>query len=759
MADVNGINEAFQAGFNLKINQNSRGITFELKSIFSEMEKRGLIKDKDGKGLTKQDALNMYAKLNEIHKSTGKDTNYNRMRVGQEFNYSAEQMLALAEASGYEIVKAQEAEKAQPTQQVQPENDAPHEKPIELGAEAVLKNAVADGSLEKTLGETIANKQYCGKISELLNPANGKVVYTADDNDTGCARWDAESGTIIVNTSSKEFVNGQQRKTWASMPESEKLKVLVHEAMHGAQSTSFDTQQEEMLCEMTAIRTAANFAKEKGLPTDVQMYGVNKEVLAALSPDIRAEIVKTAFEALPPEVRAGLSVDNLDSMPAGARVGVTLEQLGRMSETDLKTILENTFLQQGYSNRIKDSTGAITLHGDNGKQLDIPAGSQIVIDGKEFKIGEVFLEGRGANSGTVCNLFKVGDDGKPQNIGLVTFEDVPPTKSDSADPNNLKYISKSAQYQQAQININGQTRTINVFEYKKADEPATPAQPENEATPVTTVSTTVPADAPKPTNNQPETGRNRFAIGKIDNPFEPATMAMLYQNKNVRTNFMKTANTALGTVEYKKQYELTPEERLKTQAGIIGRYGDASHQWCAHAVSTIAERSGVNIGSHKAQVSQFINWGRANGIYKSISDAPINKNNFETVRADRAAQIQEQLPNMSEGDLIIWKSQYAAKTDVGVKLWAASHIGMIESVDTENGTVTVLEGNANIPKSDDKYERYVVQNSRQGLIGDQVVGEPVELNRTDGFIRKVYTIEDLAKFGYSGFIDMQSRIS
>lgn len=435
MPDINNINEALQAGYNLKINKGSKGITFELKSIFSEMAQKGLIKDKDGKGLTKQDALNMYAKLNEIHKATGKTTDYSRIQAGQAFNYTADELIQLAEASGYEILQQAKAPE-QPEEVVKEVKPAPSE-------------------------------------------AKPDSAETVDDN-------------IYLGQSLDEVVIVAQAKPKKPVTEAPK-----------------------------------------------------------------------------------------------------------------------------------------------------PAAE------------------------------------KPQ----------------------------------------------------QTDKP--------------------PASAPQ----------NKFAIGRIATPFEQATMDMLYTNTNVRTNFLRQANSLLGTVEYTRQSELTTAEKQRTQAGIIGRYGNSNHQWCAHTVSTIAERSGVKIGGHYAQVQQFINWGERNGIYNKVPEMAISAQNFEDVRAGKAESISEQLPNMNEGDLIIWKSPYAAKTDVGVKLWAASHIGILESVDVEKGTITVLEGNANIPKSDDKYERYVVQNASQGVYGDQVVGEPVELNRTDGLIRKVYTIDELAKFGYSGFINMQSCLS
>lgn len=109
MTDLSGVNEALKSGYTIKLENRgprSSGLTFELKTVFDEMAKKGLIKDKDGKGLTQEDALNMYAKLNEIHQSEGMDTNYSQMQAGQEIKYSAEQLLALAESSGYEVVES-----------------------------------------------------------------------------------------------------------------------------------------------------------------------------------------------------------------------------------------------------------------------------------------------------------------------------------------------------------------------------------------------------------------------------------------------------------------------------------------------------------------------------------------------------------------------------------------------------------------------------------------------------------------------------
>lgn len=168
MTDLNQVSEAFKTGFTVKLENRgakASGITFELKSVFDEMAKKGLIKDTDGKGLTKQDALNMYAKLNEIHNDAKMATDYTRMQAGQEFSYTAEQMLALAEASGYEVIKPEEpvdeTPEAAPEEEEKPEEESPALKLSKLpeGAKQELrdiKNIGAKGSKETVV--TTKNK-------------------------------------------------------------------------------------------------------------------------------------------------------------------------------------------------------------------------------------------------------------------------------------------------------------------------------------------------------------------------------------------------------------------------------------------------------------------------------------------------------------------------------------------------------------------------------------------------------------------------
>lgn len=127
---VNGV-DAFNQGYAVKLQnrgKKSSGITFELKNIFAEMQKEGKLKDLDGKGLTKKDALNLYAELNKIHEQTNRATNYTKMQAGQEFKYTADEMQAMAKAAGYEIIgTAQETPQVDEQQELQAPQDAQEE--------------------------------------------------------------------------------------------------------------------------------------------------------------------------------------------------------------------------------------------------------------------------------------------------------------------------------------------------------------------------------------------------------------------------------------------------------------------------------------------------------------------------------------------------------------------------------------------------------------------------------------------------------
>ena len=244
-------------------------------------------------------------------------------------------------------------------------------------------------------------------------------------------------------------------------------------------------------------------------------------------------------------------------------------------------------------------------------------------------------------------------------------------------------------------------------------------------------------------------------------PFSFLTTALMLKYIPHRTKMLNVAQSLLGLQEVTaEEYALlSPDEQKKTQMRVIGRYGNVNDQWCAHTVSYICEQSGININGHKSAVRQFVEWGTKNDRYNPITVININSNNYVRERQNRKRQIADQLKNMHEGDLIIWKTDYVVKFDDGkVEKQKSSHIGVIESVDIQNGIVTVIEGNANEPLTGRDFERVKVKTPLEGINGNQKVGEVKEINRRDGLIRKQYKIEDLANFGYSGYINMQGLI-
>ena len=116
---VDGINSLSQQNYNVKLQNRGKektGITFELKNIFSEMQKSGQIKDTNGDDFSAADAKNLYEALNNMHKDTGRSTDYSKMSDGTEFTYTAAEMQTLLKAAGYEVVDQKKTEEKQSTE-------------------------------------------------------------------------------------------------------------------------------------------------------------------------------------------------------------------------------------------------------------------------------------------------------------------------------------------------------------------------------------------------------------------------------------------------------------------------------------------------------------------------------------------------------------------------------------------------------------------------------------------------------------------
>lgn len=129
---VDGINSLSQQNYNVKLQKRGKektGITFELKNIFSEMQKSGQIKDTNGDDFSAADAKNLYEALNKMHKDTGRSTDYSKMSDGTEFTYTAAEMQTLLKAAGYEVVDQKKTEEKQSTEAPKTETP-PTQEPV-----------------------------------------------------------------------------------------------------------------------------------------------------------------------------------------------------------------------------------------------------------------------------------------------------------------------------------------------------------------------------------------------------------------------------------------------------------------------------------------------------------------------------------------------------------------------------------------------------------------------------------------------------
>lgn len=274
-------------------------------------------------------------------------------------------------------------------------------------------------------------------------------------------------------------------------------------------------------------------------------------------------------------------------------------------------------------------------------------------------------------------------------------------------------------------------------------------------------STTLPAKT-----NKKETANHTKTTSKStiknENAFEQDTMNLNKRKFTHSTRFLEVAQDSLGlyeitALEYNRMKKENPEELKNTQAIIVGDFGMRNnHQWCAYTVGYLAQRAGLNIGKYSS-VQTYID--KFQKDYNQISRQKMTKENYKKERIARANEIEKQLPKMNEGDFIIWKGDYVVpKSNGTVQKSTASHIGIIENVDLENGIVTVIEGNANISEMNENQERVPVRTSADCKRGAQTYGEYKDVNNRDGLIRKQYTIEELSKHGYTGFISNKARM-
>ena len=81
-------------------NENTKG----LKAYYEEGIFEDITKDKNGNDkFTNQDKRNLVSKFQEIHAQKGLKNNFSKMYIGETFDYTKDEYLALAEAAGYKL--------------------------------------------------------------------------------------------------------------------------------------------------------------------------------------------------------------------------------------------------------------------------------------------------------------------------------------------------------------------------------------------------------------------------------------------------------------------------------------------------------------------------------------------------------------------------------------------------------------------------------------------------------------------------------
>lgn len=144
------------------------------------------------------------------------------------------------------------------------------------------------------------------------------------------------------------------------------VKVLIHESLHCVNKSAFSSREEEFNCEKQAIQITSKLIND-GKLDDFQIYNHS------------------------------------------------MKELGS-NERLLDSSLQGWLDSGGYNNRILDSKGNVNI-----EQYEIHSGDTILINGKEHgKIGEHFLEGM--QSSSICQLFSVSSENRPNTSGIVVFD-------------------------------------------------------------------------------------------------------------------------------------------------------------------------------------------------------------------------------------------------------------------------------------------------------------------------------------------------
>ncbi len=331
---VDGINGGqFQQSQKIKLQQGS-SITGELKTIFDEMLQKGLIKDVNGDGFTKAELKNMYDMLNKIHQDSNRSTDYTKMGVGTEFDYTAEEMQKLAEAAGFEVVQTSaeviedEVIEDPELPDVQSFIGPPKPPVIEELANGIPTQTTANEQIE-TEEVSLAKKLEQAETVFEANGQVGKIVdgkYYINGNevnknvfDVGKTRAENKKQEILTRLTNPNITNEELDTILSDAPNG--INMMNERFIHLADSTSILVTDEEF---------SAYFKNVNNIPKDSNGTGISS--FASPLPSVvatGAEEFYTAnginFDGPPPA-----PVDNSSKEPSDEDINHLEEKLGIM---------------------------------------------------------------------------------------------------------------------------------------------------------------------------------------------------------------------------------------------------------------------------------------------------------------------------------------------------------------------------------------------------------------------------------------------
>lgn len=191
----------------------------------------------------------------------------------------------------------------------------------------------------------------------------------------GTARYDSQKDKITVNTNPDADADGN----CSAISKEEMIKILIHEVTHASKKSAVISQEEERKCEVRSIKQTAKLVN-KGVLKPFDVYNADIRILA-----INDKLLNSKLD----DWLKGGYKNRIESV-ASARTTIYLQDR-EMPNSEL----------------------------DKSPKVVIQKGDKIIVEGREYPIGQFFVEGQYRTN--VCQLFDVQNN-EPKTSGILIFD-------------------------------------------------------------------------------------------------------------------------------------------------------------------------------------------------------------------------------------------------------------------------------------------------------------------------------------------------